>query len=348
MDAANTPRLKESMKTATEWVSPFNALVLAMVTLLDICAPAFHGRYAKVLAACAAVAILALLHRFQLARRNLAPGRSGAAAVLRAFFAARKNQALVVLLTGLVVLWCATKASAAEDEGALAGALPPVRALQMTLARIDRKADTILEAVAPTDPAGLLAKHHYGLDAASKARAVESGDLNALRQYRALDEALPLSTPVFGQRVGSNLEQPIRDHNPRLGEVLDLLAPRPGDLDARQPLSFVQVQSLEVPDFAGLVRDARRRHPRAAPMLQSVQVRATPLVLALWSDNREAVAKLIALGARTDVGIDGGLVFPQTDGTIAAMRWVPVRSARDEARRLHIDLPSPTSPRERP
>jgi len=342
---AKTSDLKDAMKGTAEWVSPVNALVLAAVTLLDICAPAFHGRYVKVLALMMAVAVIAIALRLNASRRELdiearSPGR-----VLRRFLTNRFNLGLLVAMAGTAAFFTANVAWAEADEGAVAGVVPSLKTLQMSLfkldhavVRLDAKTDRVLDAVAPTDPAGKLNLRHYGMDNESKARAIESCDVDAVKQYLALGEMLPLATPVFGQRAGSNLERPIMEKNPRLPVILDLLSTQHGDLNSRTLLTFVAAQTGEIPQFDALASHARHKNRAIGPMFMPSNVRVTLLVLAIWASNTQAIDKLLALGADPAVGIDAQIIAFSTDGRSVQQNLVQIQSAAQEAKRLGVTL----------
>ena len=343
--AAKASDLKDAMKGTAEWVSPINALVLAAVTLLDICAPAFHGRYVKVLALTMAIAVIAIALRLNASRRELDTAARTPGRVLRRFLCNRINLSLLVAMVGAGAFFTANLIWAQGDEGAIAGVVPSLKTVQMSLfkldhavARLDAKTDRVLSAVAPTDPAGLLNLKHYGMDNESKARAIESCDVDAVRQYLALGEMLPMATPVFGQRAGSNLERPIMEKNPRLPVILDLLSTQHGDLNSRNLITFVAAQTGEIPQFDALATLARRKNRAIGPMFMPNNVRVTPLVLAIWASNTQAIDKLLALGADTGVGIDAHIVAFSADGRSVQQKSVQLQSAAQEAKRLGVVL----------
>ncbi|NYE61650.1 putative caspase-like protein [Duganella sp. 1224] len=200
------------------------------------------------------------------------------------------------------------------------------------LKQVKEDVGAIRAALTPADARGKLKAMGYGFDEESKARALESCDLDALRLYREAGEQLPLATPVLGQRGGSNLEMPIMNHNPRLPQVLDLLAEQHADFDRRYMLTFTQAQTGEIPGFDQLVA---RVAPDLRFMVQPNLVKANALTLAIWANNQAAMRKLQALGARTDVGVEAlvpELRNGQPTGRLTAM---PISSARDEAARLN-------------
>lgn len=343
--SSNARDIKDAMKGTAEWVSPVNALILASVTIIDICAPALHGQYAKILAVAMALTVIAIAYRFLLIKRTAQPLTAGT--LMRAFIRNKINVGLIVAVVCLAAFFTANLAWAKSDEGAIAGVVPSLKTVQASLfrlegsvARIDSKTDALLLAVAPTDAAGRLNVKHYGLDNESKARAIESCDVEAVQLYLALGEHLPLASPIFGVRAGSNLERPIMEKNPRLPAILDLLNTQHGDLNSRTLLTFVANQSGAIPQFEQLAANARRRNKAIGPVFMQAHVRVTPLVVAIWASNTEAMSKLLALGARTDVGVDASVVGMSQDGKGVVTREVQIASAAEEAKRLGVSLPS--------
>ncbi|WP_166455364.1 hypothetical protein, partial [Duganella alba] len=199
------------------------------------------------------------------------------------------------------------------------------------LRQVKEDVGAIRAALTPADARGKLKSLGYGFDEESKAKAIESCDLDALRLYREAGELLPLATPVLGQRGGSNLELPIMNRNPRLPQVLDLLAEQHADFDRRYMLTFTQAQTGEIPRFDQLVAKA------PADLRFAVQpnlVKANVLTLAIWAGNQQAMRKLQALGARTDVGVEA--LVPEVINGVPSGRMtsMPLSSAREEAARL--------------
>jgi len=194
-----------------------------------------------------------------------------------------------------------------------------------------------IEAETEGDARRELMQRGYAMDDAAMARAIETCDLVALALYRRAGVVLPFATPVFGSRGGSNLERPIMAGTAGLAPMLDLLAPSAADLDRRYMLTFTQAQTGEIPRFGELLDNVP---PAWRPFVQPSIVKANALALAVWSGNDAAIAKLLALGADPDVGVDV-LAPALRDGMpTGQLTSVQIASARSEARRLGRPLPA--------
>lgn len=302
--AAEANETTRSLKYITDYIGPFNAAILLGMTLVDLTTPQLQGGTARWLALAIAMAVLALAFRLrQLARARQRQGDTRPLAAL--FFRDRRHWlAIAAIGLGLVLLGSHLSASATHGRGLLASSVPGLAGVQDGLTRLLQRteaiqADTavIRAAVAPDDPRGRLRTLGYGLDAESKARALEACDLVAVQHYLALGEPLPLTAPVMGQRGGSSLERPLLEQHPRLPALIALLAAHGQRFDEPQPLTFTQAMTRQIPDFEALRR--RLKDPVQRPALQPAVTQATPLVLALWFGHEAAARALVAAGAST-------------------------------------------------
>lgn len=340
---------RAGLKHIGDFVSPVNAAFFFAVTVFDLLTPALRSNGPKLQAACAAAALVTLVLGLNSAyQEKLRSGDSRS--TLACFLSSRRR--LLACLAALACLLFAGVSWARQDgkeRGTLATAFPPLTALQDAVLRLDertqrtqRTAEDILQdtqairqAVVPTDPRARLKTLGLGLDAESKARAIEGCDLDALALYAELREPLPLSAPALGQRGGSVLERPILERNPRLPEVLRLLAQQGLSFDQPYALTFTQAQTARIPDFDWLA--GRLRHPQQRLGFQPALVQANALALALWFDNEAAVRTLRELGARTDTGVEA--LLPEIrGGMVTGLKPQAIASAQDIAhRRGHED-----------
>lgn len=338
--ATEATETSRSLKYITDYIGPFNAAILLAMTLIDLATPQLQGSTARWFALAMALAVIALAFRLRhLARQREARGDGRSLAVL--FFSDRRHWlAIAAVLLGLTLLGVHLSATARSTRGLLATAVPGVAGVQDTLARLLARtqaieADTaaIRAAVAPTDPRGRLQTMGYGIDTASKARALEACDLDAVQLYLTLGEALPLSAPVMGQRAGSVLEKPLLDNAPRLPALITLLAARGERFDQMQPLTFTQAMTQQIPYFEAL--RARVKNPVQRPALQPAVTQATPLVVALWFGHEAAARALVAAGASpTAPGV--GALLPAVAGGVptGGFTVVPLATAAEVAAQL--------------
>ena len=336
------PRQPTTLKLSTDWISPVNAVVVAGLALLDLIAPDLDKWTARLLSLLLGAFALFLLWRVGKALAAK-PAGTPASAVWRGLLRRRSIWLAGLVLVSGAGLLLARGSQAQAGTSVLASHVPGADKLQALLIglRDDTQAirgDTkaIREALAPSDARGRLRTLGYGLDDESKARAIESCDLAALRLYIAAAEPLPLAVAAFGTRGGSVLEKPLLARNERLPEVLELLAGQGMKFDQTFLLTFTQAQTAQIPRFNELVKKV------PAPLRLGVlpaTAKANALTLAIWFDNGAAARKLVSLGSRTDVGVE--LLLPQTDrrgAIVGGLVATPIASAADEARRLqHVE-----------
>lgn len=342
-EAAVPNPVRDSLKPSADFLSPVNAVMFAIITILDIATPAMEKGASRLIALVAAVMAAVVLYRIHSAR--LAAKSSGAPSVWRVFLAGRGNKlALALVPFAIGMAWIG--AAHAYPRGAVAGLVPGGDAISNAIFGIQRdvaeiktgvlgmKVDvsSISKSLNPTDARGRLKGLQYGLDDESKARAIETCDLDALNLFVDAKEAFPEAVPVFGTRGGSVLEKPIAARNPRLPEVLRLLAKQGMKFDTAYPLTFTQAQSAAIPEFQGLVKQVPA--PLRLGFMPPV-VRANPLTVAIWFGNAEAARELIKLGANPNAGVEASLPILRAGQIVGGPSVQPVSTASREAKRLH-------------
>lgn len=335
--------IQSTLKKTADWIAPVNGLILLGVTVTDLTAPALDKWAARFLAVLIALCIFVIWHRFVATKRKVGGQDVRLIQIAVSFLRDTRNICTIVLLIGAVFFFV-SNLSYAKDRGLLAHAAPALIQLQDRLFGLEAgvksiKSDTeaIRKAVAPSDPVGQLRLKGYGIDDESKAKAIEACDIDALKLYSAIGQTLPLATPVFGSRAGSNLERPIMTKNPRLPDVLQILADQGADLNQRFPVTFTQNQTGQIPDFDSLAAYVRRQYPVAGSVFFQNSVHANALALAIWADNRQAATILVRIGVNANEGIDVQLPFVEGAGTQARvhLKLVKLSSAKQEAARLN-------------
>lgn len=329
-------RVRDSLRNSSDFLSPVNALVFAVVTILDIATPTMEKSASRLIALIAAGMVAILLYRLNAARLDAAaaPGLSFG----RAFFRRKANKILLLVVPFVVgIAWAGL--AHAYPRGVFVAAVPATEAIQDAVLSIRKDVGDVKTSVVainnslnPTDARGRLAKMHYGFDDESKARAIEACDLDALRLYVEAHESLPAAVPVFGTRGGSVLEKPIAALNSKLPDTLRLLAAQGMRFDARYPLTFTQSQSAAIPQFAELVQTVPV--PLQLGFLPSY-VHANPLAIAVWFNNAETVKTLVELGADPNVGVDAMLPELRNGQIVGGQNVRQVSSAAKEAKRLN-------------
>lgn len=340
----NEETLDNSLQLVTRYVSPFNAVTVMVLAALDLFEPSLSKTTSKAIGLVAGVLVILLLYRFYAARARTAV-LGPQATVMSVFLRDRANiMAICLIPIAFFLFWYnaahagSTISNGQESNGAIADNVPGIRAMQASLLGIQNdvsgiKSDVsaIRIALTPTDARGKLKVLGYGLDDESKAKAIEACDIDALQLYVAAKEPLPLATPAMMSRGGSNIEKPLRAKNPKLPEVLEILAAQPVDFNQRYMLTFTQAQTGEIPQFNELVASLK---PALRLGLSPPVVKANALAIAVWSDNQPAIDKLLALGAAADVGVDA--LLPETKNGLMTGQVVTkqIASAASEARRL--------------
>ena len=342
-DARIPDRVRDSLRPSADFLSPVNAVVFAVITVLDIATPAMEKGASRLIALVAALMIAVVLYRINSAR--LAAQSAGAPSAWQVFLAGRGNKLSLALIPFAIgMAWIG--AAHAYPRGAVAGLVPGGSAIQNAIFGIQKdvgeiKADvygmksdvsSISKSLNPTDARGRLKGLQYGLDDESKARAIETCDLDALNLFVDAKEAFPEAVPVFGTRGGSVLEKPIAAANPRLSEVLRLLAKQGMKFDNAYPLTFTQAQSAAIPEFQGLVKQV------PAPLrlgFMPALVRANPLTVAIWFGNAEAARELVRLGADVNSAVEASLPILRGGQITGGPSPQPVSTAAREAKRLH-------------
>jgi hypothetical protein len=343
MSEPTDPSLREALKLSSDYIGPVNSAVVLSLTALDLLTPSLDKWTAKFFAVIFGLLIVLVLYRlYHCEQRRLAQGIQKP--LLTLFFGSKGNT-IAVFLIPAVALFFWHNVAHAETRGVIADAIPSLQSIQSLLLGVqgdvsDMKSDmkTIKAALNPTDARGKLKALGYGLDDESKAKAIESCDLEALELYVQAGEQLPLATPIFGQRAGSNLEKPLMSNNPKVVQVIQLLAQQHARFDQPFPLTFAQLQTGQIPRFGELGRDLL---PLQKSTFSASYVRATPLVVALWAKNDAAVKALLAAGAKDDVGIEAQVPEIKSGLPTGQLIVRNLSTARAEANRLGIALPSP-------
>ncbi|CAG9245380.1 conserved hypothetical protein [Paraburkholderia unamae] len=346
--------VRGALKLSSDWVSPVNAAVTASTVVLDLLAPALGhvaGRVAAVLGALCLLLLLFGASHLEQQRRRLTPmpGRL-------AFYARSRKLWLTAMISsgGAALAFATCTHGDAPNPSALGSAIPTLGTLQQSLLQLHGKVDAlaasernlqndtqaIRSAVVPQDDRGRLQHLGYGLDDASKARAIETCDTEAIALYLHLNETMPLALPEFGKRGGSTLEAPIMANNAHFAQTLKLLASQPSfdrhALSTPWLLTFTQAQSASIPQFDGLLAAARHHGAQTVGLIPPM-VKANPLAVAIWSRNLEAINALLAAGADADAPAVVATMTVNDHGSIR-MRNVTLATARDEARRLNVVL----------
>lgn len=351
---AGDSAMRAAFRLSSDWVSPVNAMVTASTVALDLLAPALGrtaGRLSAVLGAVCLLLLLLGVSRLEQQRRLRRPMQ----ARLMFYTRSRRLWFMVTLCTAGAALAFATFSHAdATNPSAIGSAIPAIGTLQQSLLELHGKVDAlamtqrdvqndtqaIRSAVVPQDDRGRLLHLGYGLDDASKARAIESCDAEAVALYTRLNEAMPLALPEFGKRGGSTLEAPIMAKNAHFADVLKLLAAQPAfdrrGLSTPYMLTFAQAQTAAIPAFDDLLAEATRRGVQTAGLIPPL-VKASPLAVAIWADNAAAVKALLDAGADADAPAVAATVAWNDHGSVRT-RTVTIATAREEARRLKIDL----------
>jgi hypothetical protein len=347
--------VRGALKLSSDWVSPVNASVTASTVVLDLLAPALGhaaGRLAAVLGALGLLFLLFNVSRLEQRRQGLipTPGRL-------AFYARSRTLWLTAMVScgGAALAFATCSHGTAPNPSVLGSAIPTIGTLQQSLLQLHGKVDAltvdarsiqndtqaIRSAVVPQDDRGRLLHLGYGLDDASKARAIEACDIEAVVLYTHLNETMPLVLPEFGKRGGSTLEAPIMANNAHFTQTLKLLASQPSfdkhALSMPWLLTFTQAQSASIPQFDGLLAAARRHDVQTVGLIPPL-VKANPLAVAIWSRNLQAIDALLELGADADAPAVIAAVTENDHGSIR-MKNVTLATARDEAVRLNVALP---------
>ena len=348
--------LRSVLQMSSDWISPVNATVAGSTVVLDLFAPLFGhtvGRLAAIAGGACVLVLLYSLVKLEQRRKRMQPISSPGAFYGRC----RKLWFVTVACLGGLGMASGTISHADQpNPSALGSAFPQIAQIQQTLASLDSKVGVlsdqtkaiqdntaaIRDAVAPQDARGKLSRLGYGIDDESKARAVESCDVDALTLYAALHETMPLALPIFGKRGGSTLEAPILSKNPHFAEALNVLSSQP-QFDKRAVstpylLTFTQAQTTTIPAFDGLLAKARQHGVQTTGLLAPM-VKASPLAVAAWFGNNDAVAALLKAGADADTPAVE-LMAPVNDHGNVTMKSIPVSTAREEARRLKLSLPA--------
>jgi len=342
--------IRSALRLWSDWGSPVNATVFTSTLVLDLLAPMFGRATSRLAAVAGAACILVLLItviRLERWRNEQRPIPSS----LDFYARSRKLWLAMTCCMGGFALAFATFSHAdAPNPSVIGSAVPAIGQLQQSLAALHAKVDVVAQrtsdiqddtqairhAVDPQDDRGRLTRLGYGLDDESKARAIEACDIDAVTLYMQLHEAMPLALPVFGKRGGSTLEAPILAKNERFAAMLNILSADPqldkAALSAPFMLTFTQAQTRSIPSLDGLIARARRQGLQTVGLLPSM-VKASPLVVAIWSGNADAATALLNAGANAD-GPAIEVTVPVMDHGNPTLKGVPISTAREEARRL--------------
>ena len=352
-NAAPFPPQPHALKLSTDFISPINTLLVVSLTIVDLATPAIDRHAARIFSIVLAVGLLAILWALSRAYQKR-PADTGTGWVVRQLVSSKAAWiSAVLIVAGVGVMFWKDAHAATPNPGAAASAVPSLQNLQAAVLGIREdttairgdttaiRSDTssmrgdlqsIREVVAPADARGRLRTLGYGLDDESKARAIETCDLPALQLYVAAGEKFPIAVPVFGVRGGSVLEKPLISGDPRLPEVLELLAAQGMKFDQPYMLTFTQANTAQIPKLDQLNKKVASRSPLGiSPSIVS----ANALTLSIWFDNRPAAAKLLSLGANPAVGVTE--LLPKTDSRgniVGGLAPVPIASAESEAKRL--------------
>jgi hypothetical protein len=347
--------VRSALRLSSDWVSPINATVFTSTLILDLLAPLFGRATSRLAAVAGAACILLLLItmiRLERRRTEQQPIRS------RLDFYARSRKlwlATTCCMGGFALAFATFSHADAPNPSAIGSAVPAIGQLQQSLAALHAKVDVVAQrtsdiqddtqairrAVDPQDDRGRLTRLGYGLDDESKARAIEACDIDATTLYAHLNETIPLALPVFGKRGGSTLEAPILAKNEHFAEMLRILSDDPkfdkAALSTAFPLTFTQAQTRSIPAMDGLLAKARRRGLRTVGLLPSM-VKASPLIVAIWSGNADAATALLNAGANADApAIE--VIVPVMDHGNPALKNVSISTAREEAQRMKWTVP---------
>lgn len=347
--------IRSALRLSSDWVSPVNATVFTSTLVLDLLAPLFGRATSRLAAVAGAICILVLLItviRLERRRTEQRPVPS------RMDFYARSRKlwlAMTCCMGGFALAFATFSHADAPNPSVIGSAVPAVGQLQQSLAVLHAKVDVVAQrtsdiqddtqairrAVDPQDDRGRLTRLGYGLDDESKARAIEACDIEPVTIYVRLHETMPLALPAFGKRGGSTLEAPILAKNDRFAAMLKLLASAPqfdrSALSTPFMLTFTQAQMRSIPSLDGLLAKARRQGLQTVGLLPSM-IKATPLVVAIWSGNADAATALLAAGANADApAIE--VTVPVMDHGNPTLKSVPISTAREEARRLKWTVP---------
>jgi hypothetical protein len=347
--------VRSALKLSSDWVSPVNAMVTASTVALDLLAPAFGRTADRLSAVLGAVCILLLMlgvSRLEGQRKDRQPVPGRIAFYLRS----RRPWLMIIFCMGGAALAFATFSHADSPNPSVIGsAIPSIGTLQQSMLKLHGKVDAIAarerkiqddtqkirSAVVPQDDRGRLLHLGYGLDDASKARAIETCDTDAIALYARLHETMPLALPEFGKRGGSTLEAPIMARNPRFAETIKLLAARPefdrDGLSTPYMLTFTQAQTGSIPAFDGLLSEAQHHGVHTAGLIPPM-VKASPLAVAIWAGNADAVNALLDAGAVADAPAVV-ITLTENDHGSVRMKSVAIATAREEAHRLRIGVP---------
>ncbi|KVG66121.1 hypothetical protein WS80_09070 [Burkholderia pseudomultivorans] len=263
--------------------------------------------------------------------------------------------AMTCCIGGFALAFATFSHADAPNPSVIGSAVPVIGQLQQSLAVLHAKVDVVAQrtsdiqddtqairrAIDPQDDRGRLTRLGYGLDDESKARAIEACDIEPVTIYVRLHETMPLTLPVFGKRGGSTLEAPILAKNERFAAMLKILSAVPGldkgAFSAPFMLTFTQAQTRSIPSLDGLFAKARRQGLQTAGLLPSM-VRASPLVVAIWSGNADAATALLNAGANADApAIE--VTVPVMDHGSPTLKSVPISTGQQEARRLKWTVP---------
>ncbi|KWF33052.1 hypothetical protein [Burkholderia pseudomultivorans] len=108
-------------------------------------------------------------------------------------------------------------------------------------------------------------------------------------------------------------------------------------LSAPFMLTFTQAQTRSIPSLDGLFAKARGQGVQTAGLLPSM-VKASPLVVAIWSGNADAATALLNAGANADApAIE--VTVPVMDHGSPTLKSVPISTGREEARRQKWTVP---------
>lgn len=347
--------IRRALRLSSDWVSPVNATVFTSTLVLDLLAPLFGRATSRLAAVAGAACILVLLItviRLERRRNEQRPIRS------RLDFYARSRKlwlAMTCCMGGFALAFATFSHADAPNPSVIGSAVPAIGQLQQSIAALHAKVDVVAQrtsdiqddtqairrAVDPQDDRGRLTHLGYGQDDESKARAIEACDVDAVTLYMQLHEVMPLALPVFGKRGGSTLEAPILAKNARFAAMLKILS-ADAQLDKAAlstpfMLTFTQAQTRSIPSLEGLIAKARRQGLQTVGLLPSM-VKASPLVVAIWSGNADAVTALLNAGANADApAIE--VTVPVMDHGNPTLKSVPISTAREEARRLKWTVP---------
>lgn len=336
MTLSDSKNLSGALSLSSKFISPFNSLILLSLTLIDLFTPSLDKTTSKLIAIVLGVILLLFLHQVSLVHKQQAQ-TSPPEIFLKLFFRNKLNL-LTTISLAIVLLFFWYSVARASTNGIIADTVPGVKTAQATLlgihnnvAVIKSDIDEIRRVMSPTDARGKLRALGFALNDESKALAIENCDLEALRLYVEAGENLPIATPIFGLRGGSNLEKPIMSNNPRAVQMIDILAKQGVNFDRRFMLTFTQAQTSEIPKFSQLI--SKIPVSQRFGLLPS-SVRANALVVAIWSGNEPVQEKLTSLGADQNVGVEVQVPEIRNGTNTGQMIVRQIATAQSEQKRL--------------